>query len=312
MKKYIPHITASSILSLFGAVLVAHGAGPVVDAQQYTPMVTINGVTEAGVGIDITSYLVNMMKFIIAASGALAIIMLVIAGTKYIASGIAPSAKNDAKDQIWNALIGLGLVLTSYLILNTINPNLVNFKLALEEARGAKPTRLPAVVLPIEWQDDTAYERTNLRTIGLAMTPPGIVQVNKQACKLVGQSNCTSVHGLAALVVAKLVQLASDCGPSCAVVITGGTEYWLHGDRSTDINENPTQHKPLANGGGKTVDLSQNSEPLNLYIRTNGTPFVGGPTGGGCAPGIGYELDGGKYIDENIPGNPPHWHVCYY
>ena len=312
MKKYIPHIAVSSILSLFSAVLVAHGADSVVNAQQYTPMVTISGVTEKGVGIDITSYLVNMMKFIIAASGALAIVMLVIAGTKYIASGIAPSAKNDAKDQIWNALIGLGLVLTSYLILNTINPNLVNFKLALEQARGTTPTELPAVPLPTEWEDDTAYERTNLRTLGLALTPPGIVQVNKQACKLVGQSNCTSVHGLKAAVVAKLTKLASDCGPSCAVVVTGGTEYWLHGDRSTDVNENPTRHKPSSAGGGEAVDLSQNSEPLNQYIRAHGTPFVGGATGGGCAPGAGYELDGGKYVDENIQGNPPHWHVCYY
>lgn len=57
--------------------------------------------------------------------GAAAAIMITIAGVKYLVSPVI-SSKEDAKKQIWAALTGLFLLLASYLILYTINPDLVN------------------------------------------------------------------------------------------------------------------------------------------------------------------------------------------
>lgn len=304
MKKYIPHISATALLMFLWSIANIVSAETVA-AQQYVPLVTIPGVTEAGKGVDMTSYISNMIKFLIAASGALAIIILVIAGTKYIASGIAPDAKNDAKEQMQHAFIGLGLILTSYLILNTINPNLVNFKLSLESAVGSLPKPVPEVILPTDYPDDTG-ERDQLASGG--------VRVYNGSCTYIGQKHCTSIHGLHPDVFTKIINLKHSCGISCVIQITGGTEYWLHGNRSTDMAQNKTtKHKPYPDGGsmsGQVLDISKGSTGLNNYITTNGTSL--GYLTAPCAKGVQYTLDGVRYVDEMIENNPAHWHVCYY
>ncbi len=100
-------------------------------AQGYDPLVALPGVTEVGKKVEIGAYLADMMKFIVALAGVFAIIVAIIGGTQYVAAGISPNAKNDAKERMINAFIGLTLVLVSWLILNSINPKLVilNFKL---------------------------------------------------------------------------------------------------------------------------------------------------------------------------------------
>ncbi len=56
-----------------------------------------------------------------------ACVMLLYAGFKYFSSAGNPSRAADARDQIQHALLGLMIVAGSYLILNTINPKLVDF-----------------------------------------------------------------------------------------------------------------------------------------------------------------------------------------
>jgi len=53
---------------------------------------------------------------------------LVYGGLTYMLSGTVTS-KEVAKKQIWGAIAGLILALSAYLILNTINPDLVRFRL---------------------------------------------------------------------------------------------------------------------------------------------------------------------------------------
>ncbi|MBI5400951.1 MAG: hypothetical protein HZB12_02460, partial [Candidatus Yonathbacteria bacterium] len=74
-------------------------------------------------------------------------------------------AKSDAKERIIGALIGLGLILTSWLILNSINPNLVNFNLNLPAvgetttaggAPGAVPPTGPCSVTPLTPLSDSS------------------------------------------------------------------------------------------------------------------------------------------------------------
>ena len=57
----------------------------------------------------------------------LAVIMLAIGGFKYMTSE-SVFKMGDAKEQIANALIGLLIVLSAVLILQTINPNLVSLE----------------------------------------------------------------------------------------------------------------------------------------------------------------------------------------
>ena len=132
--KYLPPITAGILIALGGGVLVAHASVPA-----YVPLVTLPGVTEKGVEVNIASYLSGMIKFIIALGGALSIFMAIVGGTQYVAASINPSAKSDAKERVVNSLIGLALVLSSYLLLNSINPRLVQFSFLLPPIGGPAP-----------------------------------------------------------------------------------------------------------------------------------------------------------------------------
>ncbi|MBZ9569547.1 hypothetical protein KJA16_01325 [Patescibacteria group bacterium] len=50
---------------------------------------------------------------------------LIYGGIRYLTSAGKPAAMSDAKDQIFSALLGLIILFSSYLILTTINPELV-------------------------------------------------------------------------------------------------------------------------------------------------------------------------------------------
>ncbi|HAT68253.1 MAG: hypothetical protein A2481_03790 [Candidatus Yonathbacteria bacterium RIFOXYC2_FULL_47_9] len=124
--KYSAPILAGLALILGGGILSA-------SAQEYTPLASLPigpGGSEPATWT-LSTYLSGAIKLLVASAGALAVVMLVIGGTQYVAAGINPSAKGDAKERIGNALIGLILVLTSYLILNSIDPKLVQFNLTL-------------------------------------------------------------------------------------------------------------------------------------------------------------------------------------
>jgi len=79
----------------------------------------------------VTSPAEYISKLYIAAAmiaGILAVGMIVYAGFLWMTSP-AIGKIEEAKNRIWSAIIGVILLLASYLILNTINPDLVNLKL---------------------------------------------------------------------------------------------------------------------------------------------------------------------------------------
>ncbi|OHA51626.1 MAG: hypothetical protein A3A97_04405 [Candidatus Terrybacteria bacterium RIFCSPLOWO2_01_FULL_40_23] len=61
-------------------------------------------------------------------AGFLALIMIVVAGIEYTASAGNSGSQTRAKERIQNALLGLGLLIASFVILNTINTSLTNIK----------------------------------------------------------------------------------------------------------------------------------------------------------------------------------------
>lgn len=65
---------------------------------------------------------------LIAASALLAVVMITIAGFQWMAGAVSPPQVDAAKKRIWAAAIGLTLALGSWLILYTINPDLITLK----------------------------------------------------------------------------------------------------------------------------------------------------------------------------------------
>ncbi|MBI4101369.1 MAG: hypothetical protein HY443_00200 [Candidatus Nealsonbacteria bacterium] len=74
---------------------------------------------------DLNEVIAWFYYFIVAVSGFAAFVMLVIGGFKWLSSSGNPSTIGDAKDQIQKALLGLLLILVSWLVLQVINPDLI-------------------------------------------------------------------------------------------------------------------------------------------------------------------------------------------
>lgn len=304
MKKNLPFILASIITTFGASVLIAH-------AQGYAPLADIGIDTKSVTDSSklLPTYLSGALKLIIALGGALSILMAIIAGTKYVAAGISPDAKKNAKSDITNALIGLALILSSYLILNTINPNLVALNFSLPSVVLPPTATSTANTAGAPWGDDTSDRN--------ALKNASDIDINNPNCAHIGDTNCTSVYGISLAELSGLKTLSSGFhaantnvvgiyhgGP---ITITGGTEYWLHGNKDQNIASNTSAHKPGVNGG-YAIDLSKNNNLLNGFIMQNGKA----PSQTGCSVGDHYQIGTAVYVDEVIAGNPPHWHVCYY
>ncbi len=86
-----------------------------------------DGFRATGSG-DLGAFLSQAFQFGLAIAAALAVIMIVWGGVQIMTTD-SWSGKSEGKQRIWDALIGLGLALVSWLILYTINPEILNFKL---------------------------------------------------------------------------------------------------------------------------------------------------------------------------------------
>lgn len=71
----------------------------------------------------------DFYKFALIAGAILAFGAIVYGAIRHVLSAGNPSGKSDAKEWIREALLGLALLVGAYIILNTINPNLVNLTL---------------------------------------------------------------------------------------------------------------------------------------------------------------------------------------
>lgn len=196
-------------------------------------------------------YLNKIFLIAIGLCAAIAFVMLVIAGIQYMGEE-SIFGKVNAKGQMENALIGLFIALSAYALLNTINADLL----------GTKGLKVKAAYIEIDESvhGDTPHSPTNGKYCGgkydaftngvktpwfddkeerAEVAKAGITVKNKN-CSYIGERNCTSLYQLD---TSKVIKLKEACGSSCEVVITGGTECWLHSPKTT--------HVP----GGNIVDL---------------------------------------------------------
>ncbi|MEI6345642.1 MAG: pilin [bacterium] len=81
---------------------------------------------------DFITYLKGAFRLVISLSSIIAVLVITFEGFK-LAVSTSEGARATAKDRIQQALIGLGLVLGSYLILNTINPQLTKINFAVDK-----------------------------------------------------------------------------------------------------------------------------------------------------------------------------------
>jgi len=124
----------------------------------FTPNVDIPGLFEGTTYVDsslFARYVGAFFIYFIGVVGVLAVVMMMWGGYHYIVSAGNAQKVKQGKEIIVNALIGLTLALTSFLLLSLINPELVSFRgivpvvvsdLFRPEEEIVKPTRPPSSV----------------------------------------------------------------------------------------------------------------------------------------------------------------------
>ena len=115
-----------------------------------TPTGDVKGEGSVDVASGFSAYLANVIKLFMGIVGVIAVLMLVIGGIEYM-STVSIGEKEGAKTRITNALLGLLLALSSYVILYTINPSLTEFTIGV-----------PGAVLTLEDQISTPTGGTGI------------------------------------------------------------------------------------------------------------------------------------------------------
>lgn len=173
----------------------------------------------------------NLFLIIIVLS---AIFMIVIGGFVYLTSGGNTAQLSSAKGIVFNAIIGLILALISWLILNIINPELVNVSVTGFSPVTTSPSGggsgsgvgggggagVNSGYFAAKQYGNTAVytdasARTKLQQNSVSVTSSG-------NCSNPQNPSCTSLDGFPVSTVAFLIQLKRDCG--CSLTVTGGTE----------------------------------------------------------------------------------------
>ena len=192
----------------------------------------------------------------IAIAGGLAVIMIIFGGIKYMSTD-AFGGKNEAKNIIENAIWGLILAMSAWLILSTVNPNLVNFNLKIPVQ---KISEKPPVSGGSFGPDDLSLTQQQATS---AFRSAGI-----------GIASGINLAGIRQGTVDEVIRLKFPC--NCAITVTSATGG-EHVETGTCTHIN-----------GYKVDLRLN-DILNSYIdknfqrnpdRRDGARVYTSPTGG--------------------------------
>ncbi len=108
------------------------------NGQKYCVLAPIAGFIEDTVQISpqgLTEYLNTVFRFGIALAGLLAVIMIIWGGLEYLSTD-AINGKSEGKKKIQEAFQGLALALLSWLILYTINPQILSTNLTIEKIQA--------------------------------------------------------------------------------------------------------------------------------------------------------------------------------
>lgn len=125
MRKIVLTIFITTILMVIPFVVNAQAV------PKYTTLAPIGKFVDTTVDTNnLTGYLNSMFKLGIALAGALAVIMIIIGGIQYMSTD-AIGAKSEGRKRITAAVTGLIVALGSYMILNTLNPDLLKTSLSL-------------------------------------------------------------------------------------------------------------------------------------------------------------------------------------
>ncbi len=127
----------------------AQGANPTgcvinSDNSNYCMLAPLPGLGDGSGNLPVTSfgnYISTIIYIVFGLIGVLSVFMIVFGGIEYM-TGTSAGEKEGGKSRITNAILGLLLALCSYIILNTINPKLVNLGVTIPQVAVVASTTI--------------------------------------------------------------------------------------------------------------------------------------------------------------------------
>lgn len=188
----------------------------------FTPQIPFGDIItsddiKAGAGI--AKYTTNVYKYAVSIVGILAAIVLMWGGVRWLTAGGNQEAVGDAKKWIESALSGLVLVMTSYMILYFVNPDLTTFKLIK--------------ITPIESGVAPGAAGTGVTDVGATLSGFGKLPT----CTTSDPSGCVTLDGLKPEIINELQWLKQNSNLSTTdLYITSGTEGSHNGGTYSHAN----------------------------------------------------------------------------
>lgn len=230
----------------------------------------------------------------------------------------------EGNEMIRRAVFGLLAVLTMYLTILTINPDMLRKGLNLPSYQTTQDitsiispnayisdpsinpaSNTPRPFSPIPVTTD-AINRKILEDAKIYTNHPGGDCTAEQWADINGNPSCTSLEGLPRDTVNMLLSLKNDCGGDvCGIIITGGTEP---GHKSHGKGLYPVDLNCSVNG----ASCFSSSSRLNTYIKSL-TEL--NPTLSICNHTYGPYKTNFFFCDENVSktgSGAPHWHLVHY
>lgn len=150
--RYTLHVTqiALFIVFLLMTVSVFFPTAPAHAQAQFRPQVGVGGQFQEGTAVTVSKstktiaeYLREIYKYMIGAVGILAAVVMMVGGIIWLTAGGNPDKIGQAKEWIGGSMLGLVIAFGAYMILATINPDLVNFK--IREIQDITPRGLDVI-----------------------------------------------------------------------------------------------------------------------------------------------------------------------
>lgn len=118
LKKHTPYI-----FLLIAVMLLFSATQPALALEVNYPQIGSFGISDNS---NLLQYIEYFFAFAIAISGIIAVITLVISGLQILVFAGSPEKITEAKDGLWASILGIALLFASFIIMTTINPQLVN------------------------------------------------------------------------------------------------------------------------------------------------------------------------------------------
>ncbi|MEK7148220.1 MAG: pilin [Patescibacteria group bacterium] len=218
---------------------------------------------------DTASYIPGLIRLVIGLAGALAVIRIIYGGFRYISSD-AFGTKSNAKGIIEGAFWGLIMALSAWLVLYTVNPNLVKINLNIPVQKYLKDDS-SSVLDGITLGLGNNAPRVVTNTGGITVSNEPLTQQQAMAQLQAAGIRMPSTPVLIKIqqaVINEVVNLKRSCGTSCDVAVTSGTAG---------------RHNPgvCSHANGWKIDVD-NTQSLNNFITNPAnhyTLIVGPKTG---------------------------------